>query len=335
MTLRERIDAFSILGGKISNLSTDQLTEIAQRAQQDNPWFTEAQIKQALKGLTVMLDQQKLEDWLEKYELKSVDVPKIIGIIMAGNIPLVGFHDLLCVLISGHFAAIKASSQDTYLVKLMVSWVEEIEPRFKKNIAIRERLTDIDALIATGSDNTARYFEYYFRNHPKIIRKNRTSVAILDGSESQQDLYELGNDIFSYFGLGCRNVSKIFIPEDYDHTPFFEAIEPFNKVGDHHKYHNNYDYQKSLLLINGDQHLDNGFLLLRPTPELVSPISVLYTDTYSSQQELEDKLLANKSKIQCIVGKEHIPFGKAQYPELWDYADDVDTIAFLNTLNHG
>ena len=332
MTLSERIEAFSILGDKIRAISNDSMEEYARRAQLHNQWFTKENLSRAFEGIAFMLEKDKLQQWLEPYEPLSPEVPKITGIIMAGNIPMVGFHDLLSVLITGHFAAIKTSSQDTYLVQLLIDWLLEIEPRFKKNLEVRDRLTAIDALIATGSDNTARYFEYYFRNHPRVIRKNRTSVAILDGRETETQLKALGKDIFWYFGLGCRNVSKVFVPKNYDPKAFFEANEELNYLADHNKYRNNYDYHKSILLVNGVKHLDNGFLLWQPSEELVSPISVLYVEEYEGNEALKAKLEANADKLQCIVGNGHTPFGQAQTPEVWDYADGVDTVAFLKGL---
>jgi len=333
MTLTERIEAFSTLGDKIKDLSTKEVQNLSQRAKMNNQWFTEEHVKMALDGIAFMLQKDKLSQWTENYKSLSPDVPKIVGIIMAGNIPMVGFHDLLCVLISGHFAAIKTSSQDSFLIETLTNWITDIEPRLKRNFEIRERLTSIDVLIATGSDNTSRYFEYYFKDHPKIIRKNRTSVAILDGTESDAELTKLGLDIFSYFGLGCRNVSKLFVPQNYDPKKFFEAIECYKNIADNHKYQNNYEYHKSILLVNGTRHLDNGFLLWQTSDQLVSPISVLFNESYSSAEDLKVKLATHKDKLQCIVGKDHIPFGQAQSPELWDYADNVDTLKFLESLN--
>ena len=279
-----------------------------------------------------MLQADKLKEWTEKYNFENVS-PKVVGVIMAGNIPLVGFHDLLSVLISGHFAAVKPSSDDQFLTKIMVDWIVEIEPRFKKNIELRDKLTEIDAVIATGSDNTARYFEYYFKDIPSIIRKNRTSVAILKGKESPKELEALGEDIFSYYGLGCRNVSKVFTPKGYDLRDAFPHFETYSEVVNHNKYRNNYDYYKSIYLVNKTPHLDTGFLLVNSTDDLVSPTSVLYHQEYDSIENLQTILDSKKDKIQCIVGKDFIPFGKAQRPELWDYADDVDTMEFLAGLN--
>lgn len=331
MKLAQRIKAFSILGDKIRNLSNESMAELARKARLENPWFTEENVIRALHGASLMLTEEKLTHWLSTARPEP-EVPKITGIVMAGNIPLVGFHDLMTVLLSGHFAAIKTSSQDTCLIKQITEWLLEIEPGFRRNLELRERLTGVDVVIATGSDNTARYFEYYFRNIPSVIRKNRSSVAVLDGKETTEELASLGKDIFWYFGLGCRNVSKILVPENYDPVPFFEAIETFSYVADHHKYRNNYDYYKSIFLVNQTTHLDNGFLLWLPTVDLVSPISVLYVQEYKTSEQVDVLLETNAEKIQCIVGKNYIPFGQAQFPEPWDYADRMDTLAFLQGL---
>ena len=332
MQKNERISAFVQLGQKIEGLSEAQIAQLAQSAKAKNGWFTMKSIENALSGLSYMLDRDNLEKWTSSYPTEN-ELPKIVGLVTAGNIPLVGFHDLLSVLISGHFAAIKPSSDDEFLTKVVIDWILEIEPRFKKNIEIRDKLKDIDAVIATGSDNTARYFEYYFRDLPSIIRKNRTSVAVISGVESQEELRMLGDDIFSYFGLGCRNVSKVFTPQGYDIRSIFPVFEEHNEVINHHKYRNNYDYYKSIYLVNKTPHLDTGFLLVSSTEDLVSPISVLYHQEYESETSLQSHLENKKEKIQCIVGHDHIPFGKAQRPELWDYADNIDTMKFLNNLN--
>ncbi len=331
MKVEDRISAFVNLGHKIDNLQGEELAELAGRARQENPWFTEDNVKRALKGISYMLEKSKLEKWISSYSLKE-STPKIVGIVMAGNIPMVGFHDLLCVLISGHYAAIKPSSDDQFLTNTLVNWITEIEPRFKRNIEIREHLTNIDAVIATGSDNTSRYFEYYFKDIPHVIRKNRTSIAVLNGEESEEDLKKLGEDIFSYFGLGCRNVSKVYTPKGFDLRQTFPHFESFNDCINHHKYRNNYDYYKSIYLVNKTPHLDTGALLTVSTDDLVSPVSVLYHQEYDSMENLNKVLEESKEKIQCIVSKKNIPFGKAQQPELWDYADDVDTMKFLMEL---
>ena len=331
MTLEERIEAFSILGDKISSISSEDLQEYSRRAALENPWFTEDNVGRAFAGIAFMLEKPRLMQWLDNYHLEP-EVPKIVGVVMAGNIPMVGFHDLMVVLLSGHFAAVKASSQDSFLINLVIGWLQEIEPRFRKNLEMRERLTEIDAVIATGSDNTSRYFEYYFRHIPHIIRKNRVSVAVLEGNESTEELGALGKDIFWYFGHGCRNISKMLVPVGYDSKTFFESIEHFNYLADHHKYRNNYDYHKSILLVNGTKHLDNGFLLWVPSEQLVSPISVLHVQEYTQEEEVDSFIKTYREKIQCVVGRRYVPFGQAQRPAPWDYADNVDTVAFLAGL---
>ncbi|MEO9872709.1 acyl-CoA reductase [Ekhidna sp.] len=331
MNKSEKINAFSELGKKIARLTEPEIEQLARSAKVQNGWFSIESVKNALEGISFMLKEDKLKEWTNRYNLENTE-PKVIGVVMAGNIPLVGFHDLVSILMSGHFAAIKPSSDDQFLTKTIVDWIVQIEPRFKKNLEIREKLTDIDAVIATGSDNTARYFEYYFKDIPRIIRKNRTSVAILSGNESSEELMHLGEDIFSYFGLGCRNVSKVFTPNGYDFREAFPHFEAFKDVANHNKYRNNYDYYKSIYLVNKTPHLDTGFMLVNSTDELVSPISVLFHQEYDSLESLQTILDSRKDKIQCIVGKDFIPFGNTQRPELWDYADDVDIMDFLSSL---
>lgn len=332
MKLKDRIEAFAKLGDRIRQLDAGEIDHLFHAASVQNRWFTKNSIENALGGIAHLLQKEKLEKWLSDYQT-AAEVPKIVGIVMAGNIPLVGFHDLLCVLIAGHFAAIKPSSDDEYLSRTLVDWLTEVEPRFKKNLEFRERLTQIDAVIATGSDNTARYFEYYFKDIHRIIRKNRTSVAILTGRETDEEWRRLGEDIFSYFGLGCRNVSKVYTPQGFDIREVFPHFEGFSDINHHHKYRNNYDYYKSIYLVNRTPHLDTGFLLVQTTEELVSPISVLYHQEYETPGQLEKVLGENRAKIQCIVSQGQTPFGQTQRPELWDYADDVDTLEFLVGLN--
>lgn len=331
MNLKERIEAFGMLGDRINALKSDEINKYAAIARHENPWFTDDNVKMAFEGIGTMLDREKLTKWLLPYHINN-EIPKIVGIVMAGNIPLVGFHDLLSVLVSGHYAAIKTSTKDTYLTNLVIEWLVELAPELKKNISVREKLTDIDAVIATGSDNTARYFHCYFGKLPNIIRKNRVSVAIIDGTESREELELLGKDVFSYFGLGCRNVSKVYYPEGYDVKQIFEAFNGYETILDNHKYKNNYDYHKSIYLINKTAHLDTGFLLWRDTDDLVSPLSVVYAETYDKKDNLSAKLLGMDEKIQCMIGHGYIPFGQAQNPEPWDYADNVDTIKFLSTI---
>ena len=336
MTLPERIAAFVALGEELKKLTPEQKHEIASRAGNANPWFDERNVTNALNGIIYLLDKENLEDWLFAYDFSHIN-PQKVGVIMAGNIPMVGFHDFLTVLISGHELYAKLSSEDTFLMKMLADHLIRIEPRFDKNIHFVELLKEVDAVIATGSDNTARYFEFYFARKPHIIRKNRTSLGILTGSETTADFQALGEDIFRYYGLGCRNVSKLLVPENYAFKSFFEAIEPFHYILDHHKYQNNYDYNKSILLVNGSPHLDNGFLLLSQSDQLVSPISVLFYQTYTDAADLGNQLKNIKDKTQALVSADgwypnSIAFGQAQCPAVWDYADGVDTLAFLISL---
>ncbi len=337
MKLEERINAFTRLGGKIDNLSNKERETIHQHVARSNPWFTPDSINLSLSGITYLLKENNLTRWVKSYSESTKKNIKI-GMAMAGNIPLVGFHDYLCVLLSGHQAVIKLSTQDAYLLPVIHAWLIELEPRFKDSVHFEERLKNIDGMIATGSDNTARYFEFYFRKIPHIIRKNRSSVAIIMGEEEKPQLKDLAQDVFSYFGLGCRNVSKLFVPEGYEFNNLFESWEDYKEIIHHHKYANNYDYQKSILLMNKTPHLDNGFILLTQNNQLVSPISVVYFETYTTLSDLKKKLLAQRNKIQCMVSahgwyKESVPFGKAQFPELADYSDGVDTMKFLSEIN--
>jgi len=336
MNLVNRIEGFAALGEKIERLSDSERQEIFDQAAQQNAWFTAESVAMSLSGIRHFLHKNTLTEWTSRYPITEVK-EKTVGVAMAGNIPLVGFHDLLCILLSGHQLVAKKSSQDTYLITLLTDWLIDIEPRFKTQIRFEERLNGVQAVIATGSDNTARYFEYYFRNIPHIIRKNRTSCAVLMGEEEDSLLTELGKDVFTYFGLGCRNVSKLFVPEDYLFPGLLNCWEVYQPIIHHHKYVNNYDYQKSILLVNGVHHFDNGFIMLTANESLVSPISVLFYETYKDLSDLNQKLEQQKEKIQCIVSARgwfpgSIPFGKAQLPEVWDYADQVDTMKFLTSL---
>jgi hypothetical protein len=334
MNLSERIEAFEKLGNFIRAIDKDELNEVAMRARNENSWFTKESVSEAFSGIEKLLQKKSLEKWLSSYYLTNIS-SKTVAVVMAGNIPLVGFHDLLCVLISGHGIMIKPSSKDTFLLKFVISKLTEIEPQFFTRIQIVDQLKNFDAVIATGSDNAARYFDYYFGKYPHIIRKNRTSCAILTGFESDSELRELGKDVFAYFGLGCRNVSKIYVPEQYDFTQLLPHWEGYDGVLLHHKYHNNYDYQKSILLVNRVPFLDSGFLILQESTRLVSPISVLYYEYYNNWESLLNKLDESSDKIQCIVGNAkpaNVKIGQAQSPELSDYADKVDTLKFLQSI---
>ncbi len=306
-------------------------------AEVKNKWFTQENIKYSLNGISQMLDETKLTKWSSGYSFKHND-PKVIGIAMAGNIPLVGFHDYLCILMSGHQAQIKLSSQDDLLLPYVHEILLSIEPRFMDQLTWVDKLSGYDAAIATGSDNTGRYFSYYFREVPHIIRKNRASCAVLIGKETEDELEALAKDVFTYFGLGCRNVSKVYIPEEYDLIPLLRCWEKFVWITNHNKYANNYTYQKSIHLINQKHFYDNSACLLIEDERLVSPIAVVYYEKYSDQEDLKQRISKWTDKLQCIVSargwyKESIAFGKAQMPAVTDYADGVDTLAFLSKLN--
>jgi len=336
MHLEQRIQAFHQLGQVLRSLPPEKLEHWCLLAKSDNAWFTTENVKLAIDGIASFLHSETLTTWTNKYPLDTLK-PKTIGTIMAGNIPLVGFHDFLCVLISGHNLLMKVSSKDSKLFGLVVEELLTIESSFAERIRMAEGpMKGFDAVIATGSDNSARYFDYYFNKYPNIIRKNRTSCAVLSGKETPPEMMALGKDVFSYFGLGCRNVSKLFVPVDYNFQALLDSWSGFSNIASHHKFNNNYDYQKAILLVNQQAHLDTGYTLLCESDKFVSPISVIFYEFYKSEDDIINKLIANRSKLQCIVGKEAyctVPFGKTQQPAVWDYADDVDTIAFLSSLS--
>ena len=325
---------------KLSNYLADPdlaFKNLILSAQNTNAWFTPDEVQRALKALHQMLNGEDLKTWFE--DIIVADEPKKVGLILAGNIPLVGFHDVLSVLATGNTALIKLSSSDDKLLPLVLAKLAEIEPLLSDRIVYVERLKEFDAVIATGSNNTSRYFEYYFSKVPNIIRKNRSSVAVLTGEESTEEIAALGHDIFDYFGLGCRNVSKLYIPKDYDIKHFFEPIESFKGIINHFKYNNNYDYNKSIYLVNLATHFDNGFLLLKEDTAMSSPLAVLYFERYKNIEEVNEGLKNEEERIQCVVStaplelsSSVVAFGQGQYPKLWDYADNVNTIRFLSTL---
>lgn len=333
MTTDERLEGLAKLGKYVNAIDEVELDGLLLKVKNENPWFTPGSVNLALEGIRRYLDPIKLKKWISSYHFTHT-TPRQIALVMAGNIPLAGFHDLVSVLVSGHAAMVKLSSKDSVLPTFLVSRLFEIEPRFATLVNLVDQLKNFDAVIATGSDNSARYFHYYFGKYPHIIRKNRTSCAVLTGAESSEELMLLGRDVFTYFGLGCRNVSKIFIPADFDPTRLIKAWDIYVDILHHHKYHNNYDYQKSILLVNKIPFYDSGFVILHENEKLVSPISVVYFERYQSKRQLAEKLASLSDKIQCIVGKDqdYVGFGQAQSPELWDYADRVDTLKFLEAL---
>ena len=300
-----------------------------------NGWFEQKQVRRALGALSGWLKPDVLKEWSAKY--KWSDGPKTVAIVMAGNIPLVGFHDFVCTLLSGHHIIVKLSSEDKVLLPLIVKMLINLNPIFGQLISFTQsRMKDFDAVIATGSDNTSRYFNYYFSKYPHIIRKNRNSVAILSGNETKEELYSLGDDVFAYYGLGCRNVSKLYVPTEYNFEMLFEAFYKFKDVIDNKKYANNFDYYRALFLMGGNEMLENGFLLLREDLSLSSPISMLHYEFYDDLDDLKEHLIAKSNQIQCVVStfdiENSFDFGQAQIPAIDDYADGVDTMEFLMNL---
>lgn len=302
-----------------------------------NGWFTVQNIQQALLGISFMLEENELTEFSKA--IKEPGSPKTVAVIMAGNIPAVGFHDMLSVLLSGHSILIKVSSDDPALIPFLAGMLIYFDQQFAERINFPEsKLANFDAVIATGSNNTAKHFEFYFSKYPSIIRKNRSSIAILTGNESREDLTKLGKDIFDYFGLGCRNVCKVYVPEGYVFDTLFESVYDYKFVLDNKKYNNNYEYNRAIYLLDLIPFLDNNFLMIKESKELHAPTSVLYYETYSSQDALTETVSSLKENIQCIVSNNKlpeittIPFGKTQQPSIFDFADNVNTIDFLNTL---
>ncbi|MGJ8666087.1 MAG: acyl-CoA reductase [Patiriisocius sp.] len=337
MKLQERINDFAKLSSQlkmlVSNPDNETFQSVLNLAKANNGWFIEENIIHALNSWSEVLQKNNLEKWVSNYQIKDGMVPKTIAIVMAGNIPLVGFHDFLSVLISGNRVLAKLSSNDKILLPFLTSEILKIEARFADYITFTdEKLENFDAVIATGSNNTATYFDYYFSKYPHIIRKNRNSVAIISGEETPQQMEALSEDIFRYFGLGCRNVSKIYVPEKYDWNHFFNNMFVQKQIINNHKYANNYDYNKAVYLMSNIKLLDNEFMLLKNDKGFSSPISVVFYENYESKETLRAKLLSEKEKIQCVVSATDVPFGEAQNPQLWEYADGVDTLDFLINL---
>lgn len=315
----------------------EDFVNLIQLSQSHNGWHTPENVYFSIHSWAEALTEKNLNQWISAYQL-NIKEPKNIGLILAGNIPLVGFHDFLSVLISGHNVLIKTSSNDQYLLPFLAKYLIAIQPKLSDKITFVEgKLENFDAVIATGSNNTARYFEYYFKDKPSIIRKNRNSVAVLNGKETKEQLVALGEDIFRYFGLGCRNVSKLFVPKGYSFDAFFEAMFEYQDVIHYEKYANNYDYNKAVFLMSNFKLLDNGFLTLKEDPSYASPISSVFYEFYENIDELQIRLQAESEQIQCIVSnnlvKNSTDFGQTQKPNLWDYADNVDTISFLLTTS--
>lgn len=342
MKKEERVAAFASLGETLRQAlvappgsgPVAAFMTLAETVHIRNAWFTPDNVRHMIGAIAESLTPSSIEAWLAPYELGEV-TPKNVAVIMAGNIPMVGFHDFLCVLISGNNFLGKLSSDDQQLLPALAEILCSIEPRFRERIIFSEnRLNHIEAVIATGSNNSARYFEYYFGKHPHIIRRNRNAVAVLRGNETDAQLQGLGEDVFRYFGLGCRSVSKLFVPAGYDFDRFYRSIVNWgDALMMNRKYMNNYEYHRTLFLLNSTPMLDNNFLLLKEDTGLASPVGMLYYEQYNDEQTLSERLRMDRDNLQCVVGPDNeIPFGQSQHPHLNDYADGVDTMRFMLTL---
>jgi len=338
MTIGDRLSALEQLGLFIKNELDGAFAPIIQQSIDENAWFTPASVKKGLDSIAShYLDHKELQNWYSKYDIID-NQRKRVGLVLAGNIPMVGFHDILCTFVSGHISIIKYSSKDKVLLEYIIAQLAIIDPRTSDYFQAVERVKDIDAVIATGGSTAATHFHYYFSKYPHIIRKNRSSVAILTGDESREELYKLGSDIFTYHGLGCRNVSKVFVPMGYKFDTFFESIIDFSYVIDHNKYKNNYDYSHAIYLLGQHHFLTNNFLIVREDPTLSSRISCIHYEQYDKIDDVVDNLNNIEDQIQCIASMQPVsdfPFtalGDCQSPALTDYADRVDTMSFLTGL---
>lgn len=352
ISIQKRIIAFTKLGDFLSQFSIDEIKKKEsiehnelffdgflhqiKLAQEKNSWFTKDNILFSIYRWSKALNKNDLTQFTESIKLTDLSSKKV-AVIMAGNIPLVGFHDFLSVLISGHSVVVKQSSSDKHLMPFLAKYLEYVEPSFKGKITFtEEKLTNFDAVIATGSNNTARYFEYYFKNKPSIIRKSRNSIAVITGKETEEDFANLADDVFQYFGLGCRSVSKLFVPENFDFDQFFTGMYVKKDIINNAKYANNYDYNKAVYLMSLFDLLENGFLMIKEDKSYSSPIATVFYEYYDNETDLKIKLHQDKENIQCIVAKDFIEnevaFGQTQHPKLTDYADGVNTLEFLSTI---
>ncbi len=356
LTTERKTDAFAALGAILANINNKtridnisdstlrekvmNLVQLINTIQQQNGWFTPDSVSKALLSLGESLKREKLEKWVSGYQnsFEKFNAPKTVAVIMAGNVPAVGFHDFLSVLISGHRILAKLSSDDDKLMPAIAAILTTLEPEFEDRITFTsEFLKDFDAVIATGSNNSSRYFEYYFGKYPNIIRKNRNGVALLSGLETREELNGLADDIFLYYGMGCRNVARLFIPVNYDFNPFLEVLASRTEVVDNNKYFNNYEYNKAIFLVNSINHFDTENILLTENEQYASPVSVLHYSYYQTPETLKNEIMVNNHQIQCVVTNLNFPankvtFGQTQSPELWDYADGIDTLQFLLSI---
>lgn len=337
MTLQTTIDALCHVGQIFSNTENVDLQTAAHQANAKNKWFTAENIELSLSYWGEKLTLQQLQNWIEKEGIIENTSPKTVGIVSAGNIPLVGLHDAVSALLTGHKVKVKLSSDDEPLMKFFIQQFTLANPALGQNIQAVDRLENIEAAIATGSNNTARYFEYYFGKYPNIIRKNRNSIAVLTGDESVETMQKIGFDMLSYFGKGCRNVTQLWAPQGYDWVKFLDALQGYTYLADHNKYVNNYHYHRAILLLNKDEHLDAGFLLVREDKKIYSPIGMVNYTYYNDINEVKGFITQNTESIQCVISERPdiegaVTPGQTQNPELWEYADGVNTIQFLKGL---
>jgi hypothetical protein len=332
MYLQQRLDLLERLRKYILS-DAEQWLNVIEKAHWENGWFTPEFTNLAANNISnQFLASHRLTEWISGYNVPAViDNPKTVGLVMPGNIPMVGFHDFLCVFVSGHKQTIKLSSKDQNLLRHLAEQLISWDARVQEFVSFADLLKGCDAYIATGSNNSSRYFDYYFGKYPNIIRRNRTSVAILTGEESMEDLSRLADDVYIYYGLGCRNVSKLYVPHGYDFVPLLEAFKKYDRLADHNKYKNNYDYQLALVILNKQYYMTNGSILLHEHKSDFSAISKLNYEYYTDYRETVELLKENKS-LQCIVGRDLVPFGTTQFPTLEDYADGIDTMLFLRSL---
>ncbi len=344
MTFGTKIQILSEFGKKLNKLSRDfndnnisvHEEGVFRQASAVNPWFTSDNILHGIRYWATVLEERSLEKWLAEFESESAPEAKTIGVITAGNIPFAGLHDLLCIYLSGHKAVIKTSSDDPVLTRWMVSVLSEIDPNVGRQLVFQDRLSGIDAVIATGSNNSARYFEYYFGKYPHIIRKNRNSVAVITPETTDDQLRRLADDVFVYFGLGCRSVSKLYLPHTFDIQRIFAAFYDWKHIIQHHRYASNYDYNRVVYMMGNESILENGFFILRQNSDLATPVSVVHYEFYENEIQLQSEISKKKSSIQCIIGSQKEictdDFGHAQWPSLSTYADGINTMKFLMDL---
>lgn len=332
MILQERIALIGKLGQYLLSEDTEWI-DIQEKAYRENPWFIPDFIRQSVTNIANQFtDSAKLEKWASDYSIPLIlQSPKTVGLVMAGNLPLVGFHDFLCIFISGHKQLIKPSSKDETLIKHLVEKLTRWDKRITEWVSFADRLKGCDAYIATGSNNSSRYFDYYFGKFPNIIRRNRTSVAVLDNTESPEELWALADDIQLYFGLGCRNITQLYVPKEYPFLPLLDALRKYHYLADYHKYKNNFDYHLALLIMGNKYYMSNDSVILTENSSPFSPVSQVHYSFYTEAASLKESLV-NNPEIQCIVGHAYLPFGSTQTPTLTDYADAVDTMAFLMAL---